>query len=179
MATAAQTDPRYPVGKFEKPSQVTDAQRREAIATIAAMPAKLKAAVAGLNAQQLATPYRDGGWTVAQVVHHLADSHGNAFFRFKFGMTEQNPTIKPYDEAKWAETADCKDVPAEVSLAIVDGLHQRWNALLKSMQPADFARPLFHPEHGSITLDYMLALYSWHSRHHVGHITALRQRNGW
>ena len=179
MTTAtAQSDLRYPVGKFMDPTHITESDRREFIRNIADMPAKLRAAVAGLNQQQLATPYRPGGWTVRQVVHHLADSHMNAYCRVKLALTEQNPTIKPYDEAKWADLADSK-LAAEVSLPIIDAVHQRWIALLGAMQPPDFARTFVHPERGAMTLDGLLALYSWHSRHHVGHITALRQRNGW
>ena len=179
MATATQPDLRYPVGNFQPPNRFTAALRREYIDTIAALPAKLRAAIGGLSPQQLDTPYRPGGWTVRQVVHHLADSHMNAFCRIKLALTEDNPTIKPYDEAKWAETADSRELPAEVSMPIVEAVHQRAVTLLRSMKPTDFARTLQHPERGPMTLDDMLALYAWHSRHHVGHITALRQRNGW
>ena len=175
----AAADLRYPVGQFESSGQVNDAQRAGFIQTIADTPGKLKAAVAGLSKQQLETPYRDGGWTVRQVVHHLADSHMNAFCRTKLALTEENPTIKPYDESKWAVTADVAQAPAEGSLAIVDAVHQRWTLLLRSMKPADFARKLFHPERGSMTVDELIALCAWHSRHHVGHITELRKRSGW
>src|SRR5438067_10684346 len=147
MATADRTmklDFRYPVGNFEKPAEYNDAQRREAIATIEAMPAKLRAAVAGFDAKQFDTPYRREGWTVRQVVHHLADSHMNAFIRCKFAVTETNPTVKPYDESVWAAQPDSTQVPAEVSLPLVEALHQRWIALLRAMKPQDFARTLQH-----------------------------------
>ncbi len=182
MATADRTiklDYRYPIGGFEKPPEYTDASRREAIDAIAAMPVNLRAALSGLGAKELDTPYRPDGWTVRQLVHHLADSHMNAFIRFKLAMTENNPTIKAYNEAVWAETPDVRDLPAEVSTPIIESVHQRWVALLHAMKPTDFARTLQHPERGSMTLDDMLALYGWHSRHHVAHVTSLRQRNGW
>ena len=177
--TAPGPDLRYPVGNFQPPAMMTDALRREYIETIAAMPAKLRAAVAGLNPQQLETPYRPGGWTVRQVVHHLADSHMNAFCRVKLALTEEQPTIKPYNEARWAELADTTAVAHEVSLQLLDALHQRWTTLLRALKPADFGRTLSHPERGLMTLDDVVALYAWHSRHHVGHITALRARSGW
>src|SRR4051812_16867049 len=149
MPTAAtENDLRYPVGKFAGPAQFSDEFRRQAIETIAAMPSTLRAAISGLNAQQLDTPYRPGGWTVAQVVHHLADSHMNAFIRVKLALTENNPTIKPYNEADWSETADVRGIPPEVSMPIIEAVHQRWIALLRAMKPADFARTLQHPERG-------------------------------
>ena len=142
-------------------------------------PKKLRAAVKGLSREQLATPYRDGGWTVQQVVHHLADSHMNAYTRFKLALTEDEPTIKPYNETRWAELSDSKTTPVETSLALMDGLHERWLNLLRGMAPADFARKLKHPERGTMTLDETLGMYAWHGRHHVAHITGLRDRKGW
>ena len=139
----------------------------------------MRRALDGLSDGQLDTPYRPGGWTVRQVVHHVPDSHLNAYCRFKLALTEQNPTIKPYDEAAWAKVADTARTPPGVSLTMLDALHTRWVILLESMTAADFGRPLKHPEKGSITLDWMLQLYAWHGRHHAAHITELRKREGW
>jgi hypothetical protein len=171
-------DLRYPVGKKVPVKNPTDAQRREFIDAIAAVPARLSAAVASLTPAQLDTPYRPGGWTVRQVVHHLADSHMNGYGRFKLALTEHEPTIKPYDEARWAELSDSK-LPIEPSLAIIENLHTRWVVLLRSLTPADFARNFTHPQIGKLSLDEYLQEYAWHGRHHVAHITALRERNGW
>ena len=179
MAFATETDLRYPIGKFQRPESTSDDQRRASIQTIEEAPSKIRAAVAGLNDQQLDTPYRPGGWTVRQTVHHVADSHMNAFSRFKLALTEDVPTIKPYLEARWAELADAKG-PIGPSLDILEGLHNRWIALLRSLTPKDLAREFMHPEHGkTISLDQNLVLYAWHSRHHTAHITALRERNSW
>jgi len=172
-------DLRYPVGKFEKVDELTDAQRATYIAQIEEMPKRLDAAVTGLNTSQLDTPYRPGGWTVRQLVHHIADSHMNAFTRFKLALTESEPTIKTYEEALWAELADTKTPPIESSLAIIENLHKRWVILLRSLGPSDWPRKFRHPEWGAATVDFLLAQYSWHSRHHVAHITSLRERNGW
>ena len=173
------TDPRYPVGKFKRPDSYTDASRTAAVATIAALPTTIREAVAGLSDPQLGTPYREGGWTVRQVVHHLADSHVNAYIRTKFARTEEKPTVKPYDEAVWAELPDAKSGPVESSLAILDGLHARWAALLGTFTPDDFARTWVHPEYGERNLDWMVEMYAWHSRHHTAHITELRKNKGW
>jgi hypothetical protein len=173
-----EADLRYPVGKPERPERLTEQQRRDFIAAIAQAPANLRAAVAGLNDAQLDTPYRPGGWTVRQVAHHLPDSHMNAYIRFKLALTENEPTIKPYEEARWAELADAK-APIEPSLALLEHLHRRWVPLLESLTPADWARNFNHPESGLNSLDKSLAIYSWHGRHHVAHITALRERKGW
>ncbi len=174
------TDLSYPIGKFEWKGENTPEERKALIAQIEALPANVRAAVAGLDEAQLNTPYRPDGWTVRQTVHHLADSHMNAFIRFKLALTEKEPTIKPYLQAQWAEMKDGSDAPVEGSLAILDGLHQRWTALLRSMRDDDFKRTFIHPEHGSvITLDRNLALYAWHGRHHTAHVTGLRERNGW
>jgi hypothetical protein len=172
-------DLRYPVGPFQRTNQLTPAERSAATDAIAEAPAKLRAAVKGLTADQLATPYRPGGWTVRQVVHHLPDSHLNAYTRFKLALTEDQPQIKTYQEARWAELVDGKDASVETSLNLLEALHERWVMLLRSLKPEDYARKLEHPELGLINLDFLLAMYSWHGRHHVAHITALRERMGW
>jgi uncharacterized damage-inducible protein DinB len=173
-------DLRYPTGKLQRPSKPLDAGQRAAmIDVIAATPAKLRKAVAGLDAAQLDTEYRDGGWTVRQVVHHVPDSHLNAYIRFRLALTEDNPTIKPYDEAAWATLSDARSAPVEVSLTMLAALHDRWVRLLRVMTEKDFLRPLTHPENGPMTLDGMLATYAWHGPHHTAHITKLRERKGW
>lgn len=164
------SDLRYPVGKYQPLEKISPKQRTEWIDTIAALPQKLKHAVSHLTEPQLDTSYRPGGWTVRQVVHHLPDSHLNSYIRFRFALTEDNPTIKPYDEAKWAELADAKTGPIAPSLQILEGLHERWTALLRSLDDAAFARTLRHPEWGEMRLDWMLGLYAWHCRHHMAHI---------
>lgn len=179
MEAAAQPDLSYPVGRFERIEAATPAQRREFIATIADAPARLRAAVAGLDDAQLDTPYRPGGWTVRQVAHHVPDSHMNAYVRFRLALTEDVPGIKLYDQARWAELADAKSSPIELSLALLENLHKRWVILLESLSPADWKRTMRHPEIGVLSLETALALYAWHSRHHVAHITALRAREGW
>jgi uncharacterized damage-inducible protein DinB len=172
-------DLRFPTGRFQRPAELSADARAQAIETIAATPARLREAVRGLTDEQIATPYRPGGWTVRQVVHHVPDSHLNAYTRFKLALTEDEPTIKPYDEARWAELADTRLVPIATSLTLLETVHERWVALLRAMQPSDFARPLKHPETGRQTLDQMLALYAWHGPHHTAHVTSLRQRMGW
>ncbi len=146
---------------------------------IAELPVHAGNAVAGLSPAQLDTPYRDGGWTVRQVVHHLADSHMNAFIRLKLALTENTPQIKPYDEKEWAKLADVEGVHIDYSLALLQGLHARWSALLSSLSPEQLDRTFLHPESGVQKLDRTLQTYAWHCRHHVAHITRLRQRNGW
>jgi len=179
MATEAQAlDPRYPIGKLERVSALSPDERRIAIEHIAQTPGLLSAAVSGLTPEQLDAPYRDGGWTVRQLVHHVADSHMNAYVRFKLALTELDPTIKPYDQKLWAELPDSQ-APIEVSLALLAALHQRWVPLLRAMKPEDFARTLRHPEMGPVTLDGNLRIYSWHGRHHTAHVTSLRARKGW
>ena len=178
-AVQSAADLRFPVGKFEGKGPASDAEREAMIKLIAETPARLRDAVRGLSAEQLDTPYRPGGWTVRQVVHHVPDSHLNSYVRFKLGLTEERPVIKTYDQKLWAELPDSKTTPVETSLALLDSLHGRWVNLLRSMTAADFARTLTHPEHGLVALDYLLALYAWHGRHHVAHITALRERMGW
>ena len=173
-------DLRFPVGKFVRPESLSPDQRKAAIRTIADAPAKLRAAVKGLDEKQLDTPYRPDGWSVRQVVHHLADSHMNALTRLKLGLTEDVPTIKPYDEAKWAELEDGRSRLVNESLQMIDGLHARWAYLLERMKPEQFQRKINHPEwKAPMSLDTLLALYEWHSRHHVAHITELRKREGW
>jgi uncharacterized damage-inducible protein DinB len=173
------TDLRFPVGKFTRPTALGDAERETAIVSIAALPTSLRVAVDGFSAQQFDTPYRPDGWTVRQLVHHVPDSHMNAYVRFKLALTEDRPTIKPYEEARWAELPDSAETPIDVSLTLTDALHSRWTTLLRAMTPEDFTRSLMHPANGEMRLDQMLALYSWHGRHHVAHITALRERMGW
>ena len=173
------SDERYPVGKFQRKEKLTGAERRALIDQIVAAPARMRDAVAGLDERQVATPYREGGWTVRQVVHHVPDSHLNAYIRFKLALTEDTPTIKPYDQAQWAELADARESPIETSLQLLESLHDRWVRLLRSMSDADFSRRLMHPENGPMTLDNVLGLYGWHGRHHTAHITSLRERKGW
>jgi len=172
-------DPRYPVGNFEMPTQVTAIARGDAIREIASVPEKLRAAVKGLNDTQLDTPYREGGWTLRQVVHHVADSHLNAYIRLRLALTETEPTIKPYEEGAWAKLEDAQHGPVEVSLRLIDPLHERWVRLLQSLKTEDFARTLRHPDHGVRTVDWLAFLYAWHGRHHTAHITELRKQKGW
>jgi hypothetical protein len=177
-------DLQYPVGKFTwnrsgEGLLASEAERQQWLADIAETPARLRAAVAGLTEAQLDTPYRPDGWTVRQVVHHLADSHLNSYVRFRLALTEHEPTIKPYDQELWAKLSDARTAPAELSLTLLDTLHQRWVMLLRSLKPQDFSRALKHPELGHVTLEKYLALYAWHGKHHVAHITGLRQRSGW
>ena len=177
-------DLQYPIGKFTWKRRGDgllrlDSERKEWLADIEETPARLWAAVTGLTEAQLDTPYRPGGWTVRQVVHHFADSHVNAYVRFRLALTENEPTIKPYDERSWAQLADARSAPVDLSLTLLETLHQRWVILLRSLDPEDFARKLNHPELGAVTLEKYLALYAWHGKHHVAHITGLRQRSGW
>jgi DinB family protein len=174
------TDLRYPIGPFSYDGAMTDARRSACVARIAAAPAALRTAVAGLSDAQLDTPYRPGGWTVRQVVHHVPDSHLNAYIRIRLALTEDTPTIKPYEEARWAELPDARTLPVEASLTLLEGLHVRWVALLGGLGAADGARQFHHPEHGRlITIDELIAMYAWHGEHHVAHVTSLRARNGW
>lgn len=169
----------YPVGKFRLPATWTDVDRRAAIAAIEALPAQLNAAVSDLSDAQLDTPYRPGGWTVRQVVHHVADSHMNAFIRIRLALTEQEPEIKPYDQDRWSELLDGRTMPVSVSLTLLESLHARWTVMLRSLTPQQFGRTFQHPESGLQTVDSALALYAWHGRHHTAHITRLREREGW
>jgi uncharacterized damage-inducible protein DinB len=168
-------DPRYPIGPFQYQGESTEAQRREFIDRIEKAPSRLREVVEGLSQSQLDTPYRPGGWTVRQVVHHVADSHMNSFCRFRVALTEDTPSIKGYDQDAWAELSDSRTAPVEVSLALLEALHRRWVLLLRSMTPADFARTLRHSELGPITLDRLLALYAWHGDHHRAHAALAAQ----
>jgi uncharacterized damage-inducible protein DinB len=172
-------DARYPIGKMEMPKEITGARRQQAIASIAAAPKNLREAVRGLNDAQLDTPYREGGWTVRQLVHHVADSHMNAYVRLKLALTEDKPTIKPYEESVWAELADSKGAPIEASQRLLEALHERWDRVWRSLKAADFSRKLVHPENGERTIDWLLFVYEWHGRHHAAHITELRKQKGW
>ncbi len=169
---------RYPIGRFAPPPTSTPELRAAHIQTLRLLPERLKAAVAGLDNAQLGTPYREGGWTVRQVVHHVADSHINAYVRFKLALTEDWPTIKPYDEAAWAGLSDSK-LPVADSLALIAALHARWTALLESLSAGDFEHGYNHPQMGRQDLATVLAIYEWHSRHHTAHIVALRARQSW
>lgn len=172
------TDPRFPIGKFHRAAEYTKDQRAQYISDLASLPQFMRNAVHGLSDAQLDTPYRDGGWSVRQVVHHVPDSHMNSYVRFKWALTEDNPLIKSYFEDRWAELADSKQ-PVEGSLVLLDRLHERWVVLLQSMDEAAWTRTFKHPENGDVPLSMALALYSWHSRHHVAHVVALRERMGW
>jgi len=172
-------DLRYPIGRYAPPSEIARGDRAAWIKDLALAPAALRTAVEGLSEQRLDTPYRPGGWTVRQVVHHLPDSHLNAYARFKLALTEDAPTIKPYDEAAWAELPDSEG-PIDPSLDLLDALHRRWVSLLHAMTDEDWGRTFFHPEQGrALRLDWTLGMYAWHGRHHVAHVTALRDREGW
>ncbi len=173
------SDPRYPVGKFAYDAPPSEDQRKKLIDEIEHAPAALRAAVKGLTTAQMETPYRDGGWTVRQVVHHVPESHMNAYIRFKLALTEDEPTIKPYMEDRWAETGDVQSTSPEISLALLDPLHERWVKLLRSIKPQEWKRSFRHPELGVVPLEKSLALYAWHGRHHVAHITELRKSKGW
>ena len=174
----SQLDPRYPIGRFVKPQSITADDRHGAIATLAELPEMLRNAVDGLDTAQLAMPYREGGWTVRQVVHHIADSHMNAVVRLKLALTEDWPTIKPYDEQAWARLRDSAS-PIEWSLELVESLHARWVMLLQSLDEEQWHRGYLHPEGGPVVLDAMTLLYAWHSLHHVAHITHLRAKEDW
>lgn len=172
-------DPRYPIGSYAAPAVITPEMRARAILEIAATPEKVRAAVRGFDDAQLETPYREGGWTVRQVVHHLADSHMNAYIRWRLALTESEPTIKTYEESAWAKLEDAAHAPIEVSLRLLEPLHERWVRLLRSMKQEEFWRMFRHPEHGLRSLDWMLFLYNWHGKHHTAHITELRKQKGW
>lgn len=172
-------DLRYPIGRYEQ-KPFSNEQKEEWLADIRFLPQAIEHAINNLDEAQLQTPYRDGGWTVHQLVHHIADSHLNAYVRFKLGYTEENPTIKPYEEKAWAETADVKALPVNVSVTLLHALHQRWVVFLESLSEDDFNRTVYHPEHKKeMTLWYLLGMYAWHSRHHTAHITAFRERLHW
>ncbi|RTL56330.1 MAG: putative metal-dependent hydrolase [Sphingobacteriales bacterium] len=169
----------YPIGKYE-PKPYSEKQRDEWLNDIKFLPQALENAVHDLDEAQLQTPYRPEGWTVHQLIHHVADSHMNAYIRFKLGLTENNPTIKPYEEKLWAQMADTKNLPINVSLTILHALHTRWYEILKGITEKEYERAVVHPEHGrTMSLWFLLGLYAWHSKHHTAHITALRERMKW
>lgn len=174
------SDPRYPIGPFTFEESPSQAHREAWLDDIASLPRQLREVVNNLSDEQLDTPYREGGWTVRQVVHHVADSHMNSYVRFKLALTEDAPTVKPYNEGAWAELVDAKTLDVETSLVLLEALHKRWVTLLEDLSPGDLARTFTHPESGrEVSLERNLALYSWHGRHHTAHITELRKRNGW
>jgi len=172
-------DLRYPVGPFEFAGTLSNEQRQTLIDQIAATPEKMRAAVEGLSDEQLNTPYRPEGWTVRQVVHHVPESHMNSYVRFKLAVTEEEPTVKTYFEDRWAQLDDAKQAPVVLSLNLLEALHERWVWFLRSLKDADFQRTFRHPELGTVSVDKNIALYAWHGRHHVAHITSLRERMGW
>ena len=178
-AEVQEIDPRYPIGKFTRPEAISQQDRTTAIAALAAMPGRLRNAVQGLDREQLDTPYRDGGWTVRQLVHHIADSHMNAFIRVRLALTEDWPTIKPYDEKAWAALRDSTGAPVGWSLDLIESLHARWVMMLDSLTDEQWTRGLNHPENGRMTIEYATLVYAWHSKHHVAHITRLRELKGW
>jgi uncharacterized damage-inducible protein DinB len=172
-------DPRYPVGNFEPPAHVDVEDRARYIREIERLPAQMRAAVAGLHDAQLDTPYRDGGWTIRQVVHHLPDSHMNSYVRFRLALTEDEPTIRPYFEDRWATLPDASRAPVAVSLDLLEALHKRWALLLHAIEGDQWKRTFRHPERGLMTIETNLALYAWHGRHHLGQVTSLLARQGW
>lgn len=174
-----QEDPRYPIGKFDQSITVTIKMRNDFIKTIEALPLQLRMEVENLSQKQLDTPYRDGGWTIRQVVHHLPDSHINCYVRFKLALTEDNPQINTYEEHLWAGLQDSFKTPIDVSLSLLESLHKRWAILLRSLTDKQFEKTFQHPEWGNITLSKTLALYAWHSKHHLAHITELKKKMGW
>lgn len=179
MTTPANYDPRYPIGKFSQPAPPTTGELHAFIAVLAALPENLRAAVDGLSREQIDTPYREGGWTVRQLVHHVADSHMNAYCRTRDSLTEDWPPAKAYDEKLWAELHDAKTLPVEISLELLEPLHRRWVALFESLKPEDWERGYNHTEGGPTNLAKVAGMYAWHSLHHVAHITQLRKNRGW
>jgi hypothetical protein len=179
MTTVSNDELRYPIGKYQAPERIGAANRTSWIEQIDALPQNLRRAVKGLNDAQLDTPYRPGGWTVRQVVHHYVDSHMNSYLRFRWAATEELTTIKTYDEATWAELVDAKSAPVELSLELIEPLHKRWAIFLRSLGEAEFGRKMKHPEWGEVTVEWLLGQYGWHSLHHVAQIERLREREGW
>jgi uncharacterized damage-inducible protein DinB len=173
------SDPRFPIGKFSYSGPPTPEQKLQFLDEIEKTPARLRAALQGLSEQQLNTPYRDGGWTLRQVAHHVPDSHINSYIRFKLALTEDEPTIKPYVESLWAELPEAKNAPIEGSLALLDSLHQRWMLVLRALSDEQWKRTFRHPDMGPMPLEKNLALYAWHGRHHVAHIATLREKMNW
>jgi len=177
--TTAELDPRYPIGKYEQ-QPFSARQKQDWINDIRFLPQSLENAVLNLDEKQLNTPYRDGGWNVKEVVHHVADSHINAYCRFKLGLTEENPTIKPYEEKLWAQLPDSQNLPINISLTLLHAVHARWVEILVNIKDEDFNRTVVHPEYQkTMTLWYLLGMYAWHSKHHTAHITSLREKKGW
>jgi uncharacterized damage-inducible protein DinB len=171
-------DMKYPVGKFQFNGEITNSITKDWINEIKSLPRLLRDTVKDLDNEQLDTPYRSGGWTVRQVIHHLADSHMNAYIRFKLALTEEKPVIKPYDETKWAELSDYK-LPIDISLSLLEALHQRWTILFHSLSLADMQKTFFHPDSGEVSVGKNIGIYAWHGRHHLAHITSLCNRKGW
>jgi hypothetical protein len=179
MAAIVEDQLRYPIGRYRAPALITPENHAAWIREIEALPQNLRQAVTGLNDAQLETPYRPGGWTVRQLVHHIADSHLNSYSRFRWAITEDAATIKTYNEAAWAELADAKTAPIELSLALIEPLHARWSLLLHSFAEAEFKRAMRHPDWGEVRVEWLLGQYAWHCRHHVAHINKLRERQAW
>jgi hypothetical protein len=173
------TDLRYPIGRFQRPQSILERDRNAAIDAIAALPGELRRAIAGWSDERLDTPYRPDGWTVRQLIHHVSDSHMNSYVRYRLALTEPEPTIKPYDEGAWADLADAKSAPVDLSLNLLESLHHRWVILLRSLDAEQWNRTFIHPENGPSRLDVTAALYAWHGKHHLAHITGLRDRMGW
>ena len=169
----------YPIGRFQRPESISQDDLAAAIEAMAVLPAQLRATVNGWTNEQLDTPYRPDGWTVRQVIHHLPDSHINSYVRYRLALTESQPTIKPYDEDAWAHLPDAQSAPVDLSLALLDALHRRWVVLLRSLKAEQWACTCQHPENGTVRLDMTLLIYAWHGRHHLAHITRLRDRMGW
>lgn len=178
-AQIQEKDPRYPIGAFQRPETIGPEDRARAISALAAMPGLMRAAVQGLDRDQLETPYREGGWTVRQTVHHVADSHMNSFVRMRLALTEEWPTISPYNEKAWALLQDSTSAPVGWSLDLLESLHARWVMMLDSLTPEQWLRGFVHPERGRMTLEVAALMYAWHSKHHVAHITRLREQKGW
>lgn len=179
MTQVTHTDPRYPIGEFRRKASYSAEEREGYIEQLKQIPLSLKAALAGLSNAQLDTPYREGGWTLRQVAHHIPDSHLNAYLRVKLALTEDQPVIKPYEENAWVRLADTPNTPLEVSVALLEALHTRWAILFESLAEPDWKREYRHPESGVVSIEATLAAYVWHGQHHVAHITHLRQRKGW
>jgi uncharacterized damage-inducible protein DinB len=179
LMSEAKSDPRYPIGKFSYTDPLTSEQKQQCLRDIEQTPTRLRAALHGLSDRQLDTPYREGGWTLRQLAHHVPDSHMNSYIRCKLALTENDPTIKPYMEDLWAELPEARSAPIDISLALLDSLHQRWMLMLRKLNDDDWKRTFRHPQIGPMTLEKNLALYAWHGRHHVAHVTSLREKMGW
>lgn len=171
-------DMKYPIWKFKFDDEITNSITQDWINEIEELPRLLRDAVKDLDNEQLDRPYRPGGWTVQQVIHHIADSHMNAYIRFKLALTEEKPVIKPYNETKWAELSDYK-LPIDIALSLLEALHKRWTNLLRSLTPADMEKTFMHPDSGEVSVGKNIGIYAWHGRHHLAHITSLCNRKGW